>query len=127
MTTTSAAFAESWVSAWNAHNIDAVLSHFADDAVFTSPIAAQILPETGGYLHGKAAIRTYWALGLEKIRDLHFEVLDVYTGIDTVVIHYRNQIGSRVCEVLTFRDGLVVSGHGTYMASNAVAASGGEG
>lgn len=127
MTTPSAAFAESWVAAWNAHNIDAVLSHFADDAVFSSPIAAQLLPETGGFLNGKAAIRAYWTLGLEKIRDLHFEVLDVYTGMDTLVINYRNQIGSRVCEVLAFRDGLVVSGHGTYIASNAIAASGGEG
>lgn len=127
MTTPSAAIAESWVSAWNAHNISPVLSHFAGDAVFTSPIAAQILPETGGFLHGREAIRVYWTLGLETIGDLHFEVLDVYTGIDTVVINYRNQIGSRVWEVLTFSDGLVVSGHGTYMTSNAVAARGGEG
>lgn len=129
MTTTadSAAFAESWAKAWNAHDVDAVLSHFADDAVFSSPIAAQILPETEGVLRGKPAIRAYWALGLEKIRDLRFEVLGVYTGVEAVVINYRNQIGSLVCEVLTFRDGLVVSGHGTYIASNAIAASGGEG
>jgi len=35
-------------------------------------------------------------------------------GLDHVVVHYRNQQGNLVCEVLKFADGLVVEGHGTY-------------
>ncbi len=38
----------------------------------------------------------------------------MYAGVDTVVITYRHQTGCRAAEVLTFRDGLVVSGMGTY-------------
>jgi ketosteroid isomerase-like protein len=33
------AFAEDWIAAWNAHDLDRVLSHYADDIVFLSPIA----------------------------------------------------------------------------------------
>lgn len=118
-------FAEQWVNGWNAHDLDAVLSHFADDAVFTSPVAAQILPETGGVLRGKAAIRGYWAVGLEKIPDLRFEVVQVYTGVDTVVINYRNHAGGLVNEVLQFNDeGLVVRGSGTYLVDDAAGVSG---
>ena len=40
-------YAEQWVQAWNAHDIDAVRNHFHDDVVFTSPVAARVLPETG--------------------------------------------------------------------------------
>jgi hypothetical protein len=36
------------VRAWNAHDIEAALSHFHDDVVFTSLVAARVLPETGG-------------------------------------------------------------------------------
>ena len=39
-------YAEDWVQAWNAHDIEAVLRHFRDDVVFTSPVAARVLPET---------------------------------------------------------------------------------
>lgn len=33
------AFSEQWADAWNAHNVEAVLRHFHDDVVFTSPVA----------------------------------------------------------------------------------------
>jgi ketosteroid isomerase-like protein len=36
------AFAERWVKEWNDHDIEAVLTHFADDAVFTSPLAERL-------------------------------------------------------------------------------------
>ena len=124
MSVDPAAFARSWVEAWNAHDLDRVLAHFADDAVFSSPIAAQLLPETGGVLEGTSAIRAYWQVGLERIPDLHFTVEHVYAGIDLVVINYRNHVGNLVCEVLHLRDGLVTRGAGTYREADAAAASG---
>ncbi|GAA5195323.1 nuclear transport factor 2 family protein [Microbacterium jejuense] len=118
-------FAHEWVAAWNAHDIDGVLAHFADDAEFSSPVAAQLLPETGGVLRGKPAIRSYWAVGIERIPDLRFEVVDVYTGLDIIVINYRNHTGGLVNEVLRLgADGLVVSGAGTYLVADAAAVSG---
>jgi ketosteroid isomerase-like protein len=36
------AFAERWVRAWNGHDVEAVLDHFSDDVVFTSPVAARV-------------------------------------------------------------------------------------
>lgn len=118
-------FAQHWVEAWNAHDLDAVLSHFADDAEFTSPVAAQLLPETAGVLRGKAEIRAYWAEGLSKIPDLHFDVIHVYVGLSTIVINYRNHAGGLVNEVLHLNeDGLVQRGAGTYLIGDAAAASG---
>lgn len=118
------AFAQRWVQAWNAHEVEEVLEHFADHVVFTSPVAAQVLDGSGcplapdGVIRGKAALRNYWSEGLRRVPDLHFEVLGVYVGISTVVINYRNQKGGLVNEVLTFDGPLVTQGHGTYLAND---------
>lgn len=120
----AADFAGSWLRAWNAHDLDGVLAHFADQATFSSPVAAQLLPDTGGVLRGKDAIRAYWQVGLERIPDLHFTLEAVYAGIDMLVINYRNHLGNLVCEVLQLRDGLVLHGAGTYLDPDAASASG---
>ena len=114
----SSAFAERWVKDWNDHDIEAVLTHFAEDAVFTSPLAERLFPESGGVLRGKAALRQYWTEGLKQGPGLHFELLGVYAGTDTIVIRFRNERGADRCEVLTFEDGLVRTGHGTSLAAN---------
>nr|MBA2601697.1 nuclear transport factor 2 family protein [Actinomycetota bacterium] len=95
-------FADRWIDAWNARDLEGVLTHYADDVVFTSPTATRFLPESGGTVRGKGALRSYWTLALQANRDLHFELIGVYAGIDTLVLHYRNQVGGLVNEVLTF-------------------------
>jgi ketosteroid isomerase-like protein len=108
-------FAEDWADAWNRGDVDAVLSHFADEAVFTSPIARQIGFAGDGIVHGKDALRRYWSSALATNAPLHFEVTAVHCGIDSLVISYLSRGASRV-EVLRFRDGKVIEGHGLLAA-----------
>jgi hypothetical protein len=115
-TTDPAAFADEWVMAWNAHDVEAVLAHFHDDVVFSSPVAARLLPHTGGVVRGKPALRDYWVTALGTLPDLHFELIGVYRGESLVVINYRNQRGGLVNEVLIFDGDLVREGHGTYLS-----------
>lgn len=109
------AFADEWVRAWNSHDVEAVLVHFHDDVVFSSPVAATVLPDSGGVVRGKAALRHYWTEALKLVPDLHFDVVDVYRGQSLLVINYRNQRGGLVNEVLAFDGELVREGHGTYL------------
>ena len=109
-------YAEQWVRAWNAHDIEAVLDHFRDDVLFTSPVAARVVPESGGVVRGKAALREYWTSALAQLPDLHFDLVAVYRGVSTLVINYRNQRGQLVNEVLTFDGNKVCEGHGTYLS-----------
>ena len=108
-------FADDWVQAWNAHDVEAVLRHFADDVVFTSPVAARVLPESGGVVRGKTALRRYWTTALAMLPELRFEIVGVYRGQSTLVLNYRNERGGLVNEVLIFDAGLVREGHGTYL------------
>jgi hypothetical protein len=113
------AFVESWLQAWNTQDLEATLSHVADDVVFTSPVAARIIEGSDGIIRGKAALREYWREGLRRIPDLHFDLLGIYVGQSTLVINYRNQSGGLVNEVLTFDGHVVTAGHGTYLVGDA--------
>ncbi|HEY2671647.1 MAG TPA: nuclear transport factor 2 family protein [Rugosimonospora sp.] len=114
---TARAFVESWVAQWNAHDLEGLIAHFAEDVVFTSPVAARLIEGSDGVVRGRAALRAYYAEGLARIPGLHFEVVATYVGVDTLVINYRNQNGGLVNEVLMFDGALVVQGHGTYLDS----------
>jgi ketosteroid isomerase-like protein len=111
------AFSERWLEAWNAHDVESVLQQFHENVVFTSPVAAELLPETAGLVRGKAALRRYWTRALQRFPDLRFVVEGVYQGIDTIVIAYRNQDDKLVSEVLRFSGDVVIEGHGTYLVS----------
>ena len=114
------AFSRQWAQLWNAHDVEALLAHFHNDVLWTSPVAAEMYPETAGVIRGKASLRRYWTGAVKRLTDLHFVVEAVYRGIDTVVINYRNQKGGLVNEVLRFDDdGMVVEGHGTYLVAEA--------
>ena len=71
-------FARRWIAAWNARDLEAVLELFSEDAVFTSPLAARLMPESGGVVRGKPALRDYWRLALDRAPELHFELSSLY-------------------------------------------------
>jgi hypothetical protein len=108
-------FATQWLDAWNAHDLDAILAHFTDDAVFTSPLAVQVVEGSDGVIRGKEALRSYWREGHRRNPDLHFEIEGLYVGVHTIAINYRNHAGGLVNEVLTLDGPLVVEGHATYL------------
>ena len=93
-------FAAEWIAAWNAHDLDRILAHYAEDAVFRSPIAAEL---TGaGIVEGKAALRAYWTMGLDRSPDLQFELETILLGSGAITLLYRNHRGQRVAETCEF-------------------------
>jgi hypothetical protein len=110
------AFAQDWLNAWNTHDLEALLMHFADEVTFSSPLAVQIAGASDGIVHGKAALRDYWQAGLALHPDLHFELVATYVGMDTIVINFRNHRSELANEVLRFDGPLVVEGYATYSA-----------
>lgn len=83
------AFAAEWIAAWNSHDLDRILAHYADELEFSSPVIVKLLNQPSGKLRGKAAVRAYWATGLSRRPDLKFELRAVLVGVESLVIHYR--------------------------------------
>jgi hypothetical protein len=83
-------FAREWVDAWNARDLDRILSHYTDDFEMTSPLIVELMGVASGRLKGKAAIRPYWSAGLARSPALRFELLQVMVGVNAVGILYRS-------------------------------------
>jgi ketosteroid isomerase-like protein len=92
--------ARDWVAAWNAHDLEAIMSHYEDAVELTSPVAAQLLGTADGKVSAKANLRAYFRRGLEAYPQLQFHLEDVLWGIGSVVLYYTNQKGTRTAEFM---------------------------
>ena len=94
--------AEAWIAGWNAHDIEAVLALYGEDAEQVSPLAARLLG--GPIVRGKDALREYFRTGLRRSPDLRFELIDVFAGVSSITIVYHNHRQQRVAETLVLDD-----------------------
>ena len=102
-------FAQHWVAAWNSHDLDDILSHYASDVVLTSPVVTKMMGEASGTANGKAALRDYFRKGLDMFPNLQFTLLEVMQGHSSIVLYYENQRGTRTGEFMELdADGKVV-------------------
>ena len=92
--------ANDWVAAWNAHDLDLIMTHYEDAIELTSPAAAQLLGTADGRVVGKPHLRAYFQRGLEAYPELRFQLEDVLWGINSVVLYYTNQKGTRTAEFM---------------------------
>jgi ketosteroid isomerase-like protein len=107
------AFAEAWVAAWNSHDLDRILAHYAPGIVFLSPIALQTVGD--GRVVGIAALRAYWSARLAARPDLKFDLLEVLAGHQCLTIRYRNHRGQSAAKTFEFgADGKVVRSFACY-------------
>ncbi|MGA2133945.1 MAG: nuclear transport factor 2 family protein [Bryobacteraceae bacterium] len=90
--------ANHWIAAWNAHDLDSIMTHYEDEVELTSPVAARLLGTADGKVAGKANLRVYFQRGLDAYPDLHFRLENVLWGINSVVLYYANQRGTRTAE-----------------------------
>src|SRR4030095_15481622 len=87
-------FAEHWVTAWNSHDLERIMSHYEEEVELTSPVAAQLLNDPDGRVVGKEALRSYFKKGLEAYPNLEFKLKDILWGLHSIVLYYTNQKGT---------------------------------
>lgn len=97
-------FAHSWITSWNSHNLDDILSHYSDDIEVTTPMIKLATGVESGSLKGKENVADYWRKALQKIPDLHFELIDVMEGINSVALYYKSVMNKNAVEVMFFNE-----------------------
>lgn len=96
-------FSREWVSSWNSHDIERILSHYTEDFEIESPLALKRFPESKGILVGKEAVRKYWQMGLSQNPELRFEILETLKGVNSLTIYYESKsTKKRVTELMIF-------------------------
>lgn len=95
-------FAERWIGSWNDHNLEEIVSHYAEDVEYFSVFLSRLSDNPEGTLRGKDRLRGYFAKGLAAYPELHFELLDVFWGVRSAVLRYRSVNGLVAAETFEF-------------------------
>jgi len=92
--------ANHWVASWKAHDLDSIMTHYEDAIELISPVAARLLGTPEGKVAGTPNLRAYFQRGLEAYPELHFRLEDVLWGVNSVLLYYTNQKGTRTGEFM---------------------------
>ena len=104
---------EALCEAFNAHDLEAIMAHFADDCVLEMPRGPDAW---GARSQGRTAVRDTLAGRFRGLPDVHYSdashFVDGDTGISKWTVTGTTPAGARLkvrgCDFYTFRDGLVV-------------------
>ena len=97
-------FAREWIEAWNSHDLSKILSHYSEDFALTTPYIVEVMKEPTGAIKGKKAVKDYWERSLQRIPDLHLELIDCFPSVRSMVILYRTMLDRHAAEWLLFND-----------------------
>ena len=98
--------AQNWVDAWNKRDLDAVMMHYAEDVSVCSPLVKRRLQKQVGWLHGKSALRDYFAVGMGN-PELQFTIKSVHDGVQSMSMVYARENGIKVVDTMELNaDGL---------------------
>lgn len=95
-------FALEWIESWNSHDLDRIMSHYAEDVEVTTPMIKVAMGIDNGTLQGKASVRQYWRAALDKVPDLHFELVECTRSVDSIALYYKSVMGKMAIEVMFF-------------------------
>lgn len=113
MSTANEAIARTWMDAFNAHDVDRLITLYDEQATHTSPKIRTLHPETAGMLVGRAALQRWWADAIARLPGLRYELLTVTASAERVFIEYLrhapNEAPMPVAEVFDVRAGRIVA------------------
>lgn len=110
-------FATEWIEAWNAHDLDRIISHYAATLHYCSPLVLERMPGSDGVIRDRATLKTYVQTGLSKNPALQFTFREVLMGAQGFTLHYDNARGGRTAEYFEFdADGKVAKVISCYSA-----------
>lgn len=102
-----------WFEAFNAHNLEKLLSLYDDGAQHYSPKLKVHRPETNGLVIGKDALRTWWQDAFDRLPSLHYKVTSLTSNSDRVFMEYIRMVDNEndllVAELLEIKDGQIIA------------------
>ena len=93
---------QAWLAAWNAHDLERILTHYSEDVELSSPFVAKLTGRSESALRGKVALHDYFARGLNAYPTLHFDFIRLYAGVQSCVLEYHSVNGMRTAELMEF-------------------------
>jgi SnoaL-like domain len=96
----SRSLAEQWIEAWNSHDLDRIMHHYATDIEFEANTVVRRWQKPDGRLVGLDELRAHFQLGLKLAPDLRFELEEFLSSPSGYAVLYRRENGNRVLDVV---------------------------
>ncbi len=103
-------FAEFWYAAWNAHDLDGIMSHYDPAIEHSSPFIKRYNNSDDVALRGIAAVRDYFGRALERNPTLRFDPMHITTGLESTILVYRRMSGDLAAEIFFLKPGPGLTG-----------------
>jgi hypothetical protein len=105
--------AKQWFEAFNAHDLEQLLSLYADEAQHFSPKLRDRKPETKGFISGKKELGRWWADAFGRLPSLHYEIKRFTPSENRVFMEYVRHVNEEedlyVGEMLEIENGKIIS------------------
>jgi hypothetical protein len=105
--------AHKWFDAFNAHDLEQLLSLYDENAQHYSPKLKIRRPETKGLIIGKHALRSWWQDAFERLPTLNYELVRLTPFENRIfmeyVRHVENEEDLHVGEMLEIEDTKIVA------------------
>lgn len=99
------ALARHWIDAWNSNSTDRVMALYTPDFEFRAQgiLTSPNISNSSGVLHGQADNRLRWfgKAGPDRSSQ-QFRLIDAYTGVRSIAVHYVNRANQLVVEVMEY-------------------------
>lgn len=109
----TATIARHWIDAFNAHDLEQLLSLYDPEAVHFSPKLKLRHPETEGLIKGRTSLYAWWDDALKRLPSLHYKLTRLTANAERVFMEYIRQVDGEedmaVAEVLEIKDGLIIA------------------
>jgi len=89
-------FARDWIEAFNAKDLDRILSHYAPEVELVSPLYLRFTGGLADTVRGSEALRSYFETAIQRFPELRFSLLEVAEGCGSVCIRYHSNLGDRI-------------------------------
>jgi ketosteroid isomerase-like protein len=105
--------ANKWFNAFNAHDLEELLSLYDRDATHYSPKLKLLQPGTNGLIKGKDALRAWWQDAFNRLPTLKYEVIRLTPFENRIFMEYvRHVTGEEdlyVGEMLEVEKGKIIA------------------
>lgn len=106
-------FAQQWIQAWNDHDLEAIMSFYADSITHITPKLTMLFGAASDTINNKEDLRDYFQSGLKRSPELNFTLENVYAGTNSVVIVFQSTTGIHVAVSMELNDTMKIT---RYMA-----------
>ncbi|MFN8734127.1 MAG: nuclear transport factor 2 family protein [Hyphomonadaceae bacterium] len=97
-------FAAAWIADRNAHDVEKILAHYAQDVVFHSPKVAIRTKDAKTFFTGREELRPYFSFAFQIRPQLQFTLLNICQDKQGLALIYQDETGATATELMDLNE-----------------------